>query len=127
MLWLRSFHNPIAIRLTVQGDGSAQLIAKTLTNEGFPTPGKLVKNQTIQLSKDHVRWFLEEIDQLKYWELKSAVGNGCDGAEWILEGAKNHKYNVVRQWSPKRGPIRTLGSMMLFEMARLKIPPNQIY
>jgi hypothetical protein len=127
-LWLRSFHNPVAIRLVVQHDGGGQLVAKVLGGRGSPTPGKLVENRTLQLSKDHVRWFVDAVDRLKYWELKTMGDkHGCDGAEWILEGVKNRQYRVVWRWSPKEGPIRTLGFMMLFEMAHLKIPREEIY
>jgi hypothetical protein len=127
-LWLRAFHGPVAIRLIVQRDGSGQLIAKVLGGRGSPTVGKLVENRTLQLSKEHVQWFLDAIDRLKYWELKPGRElGGCDGADWILEGAKNHHYSAVQRWSPTEGPIRTLGFMMLFEMAHLKISREEIY
>jgi len=104
------------------------LTVKVADGRGGYAPGKLIENRTLQLSKEHVRWLLDRIGELKYWELTADTGlGGCDGAEWILEGAQNHKYRIVQRWSPTRGPIRTLGSIMLFEMAHLKIPRDEIY
>jgi hypothetical protein len=127
-LWLRTFHHPVAIRLSVQADGSGSLTVKVADGRGGYAPGKLIENRTLQLSKEHVRWFLDRVGELKYWELTADTGpGGDDGAEWILEGAQNHRYRIVQRWSPTRGPIRTLGSIMLFEMANLKIPRDEIY
>jgi hypothetical protein len=127
-LWLRTFHHPISIRLSVHADGTGTLVTKVTSGAGGYAPGKLIENQTLELSKDHVQWFVDAIQTQKYWDLKSGhEPGGCDGAEWILEGAKNHQYRVVERWSPNGGPIRTLGTMMVFEMARLKIPQQEIY
>jgi hypothetical protein len=128
LLWLRTFHHPIAVRVSVESDGTGNLAVKIADGRGGYAPGKLIDNRILQLSKQHVRWFLDGIDALKYWELSVDDGpGGCDGAEWILEGVRNHGYRVVRRWSPTQGPIRTLGSMMLFEMAHLKVPLEEIY
>jgi hypothetical protein len=126
-LWLRTFHRHVAVRLTVLGDGTGSLAVKVAERKGF-WPGKLLEDRTVPLSKEHVRWFLDGIDKANYWQLATeADARGCDGAEWILEGVKNRKYHIVIRWSPEDGPIRTLGSMLLFEMAHLKVPHHEIY
>ena len=127
-LWLRTFHNPIAVRLTVNQDGSGVVTVKVTDGAGGYEPGKLIENQSRQLSKDHVQWFLEAIEEQKYWSLPtSGGGSGLDGAGWILEAVRAHKYKVVDRWSPERGPIRTLGVMMFFDLGQLHVPLKDIY
>jgi hypothetical protein len=50
-----------------------------------------------------------------------------DGAQWILEGVKNGKYQVTDRWSPEVGPIRNLGIMMLIDLAKLKLLYEEVY
>ncbi len=53
-LWLRTFHQPIAVRLLVNRDGSGVLIAKRLDGMGGYEPGNLVQNETQPLSEIQV-------------------------------------------------------------------------
>lgn len=50
-----------------------------------------------------------------------------DGAEWSIEGVKDGTYHVVTRWTPRQGPIYTLGRFFLFDLARLQIPKDEFY
>jgi hypothetical protein len=52
---------------------------------------------------------------------------GCDGADWILEAVKDGRYKLVIRWSPRNGPVRTLGLTMVNKLGELKIPNDEIY
>ena len=127
-LWLRSFHNPVAVRLNVNEDGTSLLAVKVTNGRGGCAPGVLVKNETRRLSKDYTQGFLDQVRQLGYWSLPTD-GNqgGCDGAEWILEAVKDGRYKLVVRWSPERGEVRTLGLRMMIDLAGLKFLHDEIY
>jgi hypothetical protein len=129
-LWLRTFHNPVAVRLNVDEDGTSQLTVKVTNGSGGNTPGVIVKNETRRLSKDHTQGFLDEVRVLDYWNLSTndpANHRGSDGAEWILEAVKDGQYKLVVRWSPEKGAVRTLGLAMMIHLAKLKLLHQEIY
>ena len=73
-LWLRSFHNPIAVRLNVDKDGTSLLTVKVTNGRGSYPPGALVKNETRRLSKDYTQGFLDDVRELDYWGRPTDVG-----------------------------------------------------
>jgi hypothetical protein len=66
-LWLRTFHQPIAVRLMVKEDGVGVLTAKRLDGTGGYEPGKLVENQVRLLSALQVGEWLSRLEQMGYW------------------------------------------------------------
>lgn len=131
-LWLRSFHNPVSVRLDVQPDGSALLTVKVGTLESNYEPGKLIENRTKRVSREQTHWFLNMIEELKFWSLptnppKEPNKVHLDGAQWILEGVQDTKYHVVDRWSPDKGEVHTLGITMLIDLAELKLLYQEVY
>ena len=140
-LWLRSFDQPISVRLDVSHDGTGVLTTKAASGQGGYKPGRLVTNKTRALTKEETTSFLVRTDEQGFWSLpvyempRKGVGPngeptveiGLDGAQWILEGVNDGQYHVADRWSPKNGPVRTLGIMMLFDLAKLKIPDEDVY
>lgn len=128
-LWLRTFHHPMAIRIDMNVDGTSRLTTKLTSGAGGYGPGRLVQNDTSTLTKEQTDWFLGKIQEPKFWELaafdKSRIG--LDGAQWIVEGAKNGNYHIVDRWSPKDGPVRVIGLLMLKDLAKAKIPAKETY
>jgi hypothetical protein len=53
-LWLRTFHHPIAIRLTIRRDGTGFLTGKMTSGHGGYEPGLLSVNNSIEISKPEV-------------------------------------------------------------------------
>ena len=102
-LWLRTFHHPIAIRLTIRLDGTGFLTGKVASGRGGYEPGVLSQNDSFGISKPQVQTFLNLLQKAAFWVLptENAPG-GFDGAGWILEGVQVGNYHVVDRWSPEK-------------------------
>jgi len=130
-LWLRSFHNPVCVWFDAQPDGSALLTVKVGSLKGNYEPGKLNENRTKKVSREQTQWFLNLVEELKFWSLPTNLPKSnevsADGAQWILEGVKDTKYHVVDRWSPDKGEVHTLGITMLIDLAELKLLYQEVY
>jgi hypothetical protein len=124
-LWLRTFDNPVAVRVNVGEDGSSLLTVKVASGKAGNERGVLIKNQTRNLGMQPTKWFLDQIENLQYWSqpTRESTGPGCDGAEWMLEAVKDGRYKVVIRWSPAKGPLRELGLDMVERLAKLHVSP----
>jgi hypothetical protein len=128
-LWLRTFNNPVAIRLNVNADGTGTLIQKVTSGEAGFHPGYLTVSTSKPLTQQQTQHFLKEVQQLNFWSIPTIdpVIGGEDGSEWIIEGVHDGKYHVVNRWSPGSGPIRELGLALAVELAGMNIPPRDLY
>lgn len=131
-LWLRTFHPPISVRLSVNADGTSTVTIKrgTIGRDAF-SAGKLMINRTRALSKDRTQYFLDGLAELGFWAMPTFEKTdtiGADGAEWILEGVKDGRYLVVDRWSPKAGEaVHSLGIYMLIDIAKFKLLYQDVY
>lgn len=114
-LWLRTFHNPIAIRLEIIKNERAGILHVKMTDgKGGYEPGKIKEDYTKNISKDHIDKFLKLLESDNFWQLPiKDDGLGFDGAQWIVEGLYNGKYHMVDRWSPKEGAARNIGLFLL--------------
>ncbi|HEV2305346.1 MAG TPA: hypothetical protein VGR93_07505 [Candidatus Acidoferrales bacterium] len=129
-LWLRTFHHPVAIRVVIAPDGTADLITKVSGGAGGYGPGPLIENQTKRLSAIEVRELAEQVNNANFWKLpteEKQTSFGMDGAQWILEGVKDGNYHLVDRWSPKSGTYRAVCLFFVRQLARLRIPRDQVY
>jgi hypothetical protein len=128
-LWLRTFHHPAAIRIDVNGDGTSQLTSKMCSGAGGYDPGHLIRNDKITLTKEQTDWFLGKIEENGFWKLASADTSapGNDGSQWVIEGVKDGNYHLVDRWTPRDGPVRIIGLLMLNDLAKEKIPVKEMY
>jgi hypothetical protein len=128
-LWLRTFDQPVAIRVEFLPDESSILTVKIADGVGGGPPGKLIENLRKEISRDKTRAFLDDLEGLKYWDLPSMdpKPGGSDGARWVIEAAKGGRYKIVDRWSPKDGPVRDLGLYLVTKIAELHIPRNDVY
>lgn len=102
-LWLRTFHNPIVVRLIVNNDGSAHLISKITSGAGGYEPGEVTESIEKIISAEEVDSIELALSGLDFWDLPSTVEDSeLDGAQWIVEGVKDGKYHIVDRWSPDR-------------------------
>ena len=110
--WLRSFHDPIVVRIERVADGGAQLTAGQRAKGG--RPGSQTRRVSRRLTPDEVR----ELDAVL---IRTALSEqppkfcdvGTDGARWIIEAVEpSTGYVYVNRWSPQDGPIRELGLHM---------------
>ncbi len=129
-LYLRSFDHPIAVRLDVGKDGKGLLTTRIASDRDGDKPGRLILNKTRKISAEQTRWFLDRLDELGFWQLPTYEKSdtiGVDGAQWILEGVKDGKYLVVDRWSPDKGPVKALGTLMMFDLAKIKLLYQEVY
>jgi hypothetical protein len=128
-LWLRTFHHPAAIRIDVSADGTSQLTVRMCSGAGGYDPGHLIQNDKTALTKQQTDWFLGKIEENGFWKLTSGDPSpgGNDGSQWIIEGVKNGSYHMVDRWTPRDGPVRIIGLLMLNDLAKEKIPSKEMY
>jgi hypothetical protein len=129
-LWLRSFHHPIAVRIDLNADGTSLLTTKMASGSGGYDPGKLIQDETLNLTLEQTNRFLGQIEATSFWKLPSSVQErGPDGAQWIIEGVRNGTYHIVDRWSPTSGSgeTRALGLFMVNELARIKLVASEVY
>lgn len=125
--WLRSFHNPITIRLEKYND-KVMLYWKLCNGAGGYEPGDLIINSSRELSSREWNEFNSMIKQLSYWNLKSVDNEitGTDGAQWILEGINMGNYQVVDRWTPGETGFKKC-CLYLLNMTDLNIPKREMY
>lgn len=123
-LWLRTFDNPIAIRLWRSSD-QRFITVKQLDGKGGYEPGKLIINKTRTVDEREWGIFNDHLEQSCYWDLPRVGGEGGqDGAQWIVEGSREGRYHIVDHWSPKSGSYREL-CLYLLKLAEIQI--DKIY
>ena len=125
-LWLRTFHNPISVR--IQEDGpSFTLSAVQLDGAGGYDPGKVAKRVKRTLPPAKQQKLIAKLNGIEFWKMETTGGGGgLDGAQWILEGVRNAQYHVVDRWSPDPGDYRDT-CLLFLELAGFSIPSEQIY
>jgi hypothetical protein len=127
-LWLRTFHHPIVVRIDVNANGTSLLTTKMTSGAGGYKPGKLILNERRTLTSEQTNWFLGKIEVHNFWKLPSIQEDrGVDGAQWIIEGARNGTYHIVDRWSPEDGEIRALGLLMLNDLPKMKLAAKEVY
>ena len=120
-LWMRSFHFPATFELEISTDGSAQLIVEGLLEIDRLYTDELNKSKSFKISKTAVKKFLDYLEEADFWNMPQyEPPRGLDGANWIIEGAKNGKYHIVDRWSPEEGPFRE-AALCLIKLTGLKI------
>jgi len=129
-IWLRSFSQPIAVRLTIDVDGSGDLVVKALSRSHGDDAASLVMDQRSHLPPIEVRSFIEKLTKADFWDLPTDRLEdmyGRDGATWIMEGTNDGAYHIVKRWSPRDSPYRDACMYLALGLARLKIPDREIY
>jgi len=127
-LWLRTWNNPIAIRIDVNVDGTSRLTTKMASGQAGFGSGRLTQNKKLPLTQQQTDWFLERIEVHNFWKLPLRDNTFClDGAAWIIEGVRNGTYHIVERWSPISGGVRDLGLYMVSDLAKMKLAAEDVY
>ena len=117
-LWLRTFHEPIVIRIMILDDGSGTVEVKVADGKGGYEPGEIIVSEEKTLAPEDVERFLSAVKKAQFWnepaqEEIDEQEIRLDGAQWILEGVHQGEYHVVSRWSPDKGPYRKLCLLMI--------------
>jgi hypothetical protein len=129
LLWLRTFHHPVAVRVDIGANGVGRLFLKMASGAGGYAPGELMRDETVTLEKVETDQLLTMFKKNGFWTLASLDESkiGADGAQWVIEGAKGGRYHIVDRWSPTDGAVRVIGLSLIKDFAKLKIPTKEIY
>lgn len=106
-LWLRSFHPPVAVRVWRTGE-EYFLNAIELNGAGGYEPGKELARKARPLTSEEWVTFMRPLEESCFWNLprRDPDNRGNDGAEWIVEGLRQGRYQVTDVWSPSSGAYR---------------------
>ena len=124
-LYLRSFNNPIVIRLENRNN-IITIYWKMSNGTGAWRPGKIIEHGNKKLTIAEWREFENQIKSINFWSLPTLDNNklGLDGSNWILEGKKLEKYHVVDRCG---GGIIASLCKGLIELTDLKITEKDMY
>ena len=112
--WLRTFENPVIVRIDAVSSGRMRLTAKQLSGAGGYEPGQVARTIIRDLTPDEQAKLESLLAQTRVFKLPSRVCySGLDGAQWIVEATGPAGYEYVNRWSPKRGPVYDLGLALL--------------
>lgn len=131
-LWLRSSHHPISVRLVVRASGSGWIHSNMTSGQGGHEPGRILRYSVSWLTKGKTRSFLDELQSADFWNLPALpavvdTGSALDGAQWIVEGVKDGRYQVIDRRSPgSADPVRALGRLAL-KLGRFRLRPGEVY
>lgn len=116
-LYLPSFNHPVVVRIE-RSNGRYRLVVKEL--DGVPSwtaPGKLIKNESRNLSSKEWNRFIGYLDKISFWTLATNGDSpGLDGADYVLEAVRGKEYHVVHRWSSQY-PALEEACMFLFKLA----------
>ena len=120
-LWLRTFHNPVAVRLQVLPEGDGTVTVTVLSGAGGYDPGKVKVHRVLPVESAQVARFLKALESLGFWSLPGPDpdSDGVDGAQWVLEGTQKGSYRVVDRWSPEKGAYRDACLMLLLSLIHI--------
>jgi hypothetical protein len=98
--WLRTFHNPVAIRIEKLGD-TYILYWKLCNGAGGYEPGELIINKQKEINKLTWDEFQKRLNEIEFWKMDTNEEKfGLDGSQWILEGKNLKHYHIVDRWTP---------------------------
>lgn len=124
--WLRSFHRPVAVRVT-SDHGRASFSAVELSGAGGYDPGHVSRRTAGRLTEQQFETIRALMDAKGFWTMSSYEESlGRDGSEWIVEGSREGRYRVVTRWTPAAGPIREIGERFL-ALPGWSFPAEEVY
>jgi hypothetical protein len=126
-VWLRSFHNPIIIRIEKDKNKKYELIWKVTNGKGGYYPGQLIVNKRKYISGKEWNVFHKYISGMNFWKQKNVHEQwGCDGAVWLLEGETSDFYNVIHSWSVGNPDLHE-ACRYLIQLTGIKLNHEDIY
>lgn len=118
--WLRSFHAPIIIRLTVPGKGKGRIDMIRFSGLGGYDYGQVKDRKSRDVTHQEVAALLTATNAESLAPATPFCGPpGMDGARWLVERSDPAGHHFAERWSPSDGAVRAAG-MMLIRLAGLE-------
>jgi hypothetical protein len=129
--WLRTFHHPVVIRISLSKD-TGTLIMKMSSGEGGYSAGHLELNKSRTLTSDDANYLRSRVDDMHFWDMFSVMYDPnvttLDGSNWTIEGVKNGKYHFVSRSTPDcDNLVRIFGLELMIQRAHLKLLYQNVY
>ncbi|OQP56459.1 hypothetical protein A4R26_04675 [Niastella populi] len=125
--WLRTFHNPIMIRVQ-KVESNFTLTVKRLSGQSGYEPGQIIMNKTFKIKETEWDEIQSKLKQINFYQLNAENDfRGFDGAEWILEDATQNNYHFTTRWSPGKTGGYAKCCLYFLKLSRIKITENEIY
>ena len=123
--YLRTFDNPIVIRLENHND-IVSIHWKVSNGAGGYEPGEIIVNESMELTTKEWSLIENKINSIDFWTLPTTETEimGTDGSQWILEGKYLGKYKVVDRWC---GGAISVICKELINLTDLKIEKEKLY
>jgi hypothetical protein len=141
-LWLRTFHPPVLVGLTITEDWHATAIYKETSGASGYEYGELSLDEKIDVSAQLLASFpdemiaesiLEVVSEKaadSFWPAPYRVEDGSlivDGALWIVEGYKDGACHIVMRHSPDSGDPIHLFAWDLVELIEKRFYYDEVY
>lgn len=113
--WLRAFHEPVVIRVERRNE-EYRLEFIVLSGLGGYQPGEIRARDMRSLQEDDWKAVIQLLDEVSFWSnelIDTGVVWATDGAFWYFEGVLGSFYRAFSRQSPRDGPIRELGVLLL--------------
>lgn len=116
--WLRSFHDPIVVRIDAAADGRRTLTARRRpAGHGFGVGHGVDREQTVvrQLNATETAALQAAIEEAGLFEAPASSCRCClDGSQWIIEASDPRRgYQFRSRQSPRESLERDLGLHLL--------------
>jgi hypothetical protein len=125
--WLRSFHDPIAVRIE-KDKGICTIYWKKRNEVEGNRSKKIVINSKKMIELQQWNDIEKRLEKINFWVIPTNLGgfDGYDGARWILEAKVGNKYHFVDRWSGDESEMEQF-CLTLLNMTNLKIEKKEIY
>jgi hypothetical protein len=124
LFWLRTFDNPVVIRV-YSLRGEKYIVAKQTDGKAGYGMGKLVKSVSRKLTDSEWCEFINLLDKADFWHKNkldvATLAN--DGAMWDLEGVREGRYYSTAEQSPIEGSFYD-ACVYLMKISGLNIDKN---
>ncbi|ATL47521.1 hypothetical protein COR50_10275 [Chitinophaga caeni] len=95
-VWLRSFENPVVVRINRFSDTVYANIKELGRREEKLS---IIRDTLIMLEPENWRQFSNPLEQYRFWDSSpEPVSEAMDGATWYLESKSGEKYKVIEGW-----------------------------
>ena len=126
-IWIRSFNDPIAIRLSVHANGTGTLFIHSLKGWMAGYPPKPGINSTREITSDQTKHALELFKQIDFMDKRNRFDiSSTDGSNWIFEANEGGRYQLVEFRDPTPEAQR-FGLYLMLDLAKLPLTKDEIY
>ncbi|HEY6972171.1 MAG TPA: hypothetical protein VJA94_23365 [Candidatus Angelobacter sp.] len=128
--WFYPFAMPVAVRLNVRADGTAQLFTKVFSNKAKVVDSKALVfdpctalniNEIGEVPAVEAAKFTELIKKTAFWSLSMVEPHPdvLDGDLWAIEGVRDGVYHVVIRRIPQPSGYTEIGRYLAKTLAKL--------